>query len=82
MSNLPTVTLEEGAMYWVKPRHGKGEGLWTVAKWEVGGFWGVDGEVYPQVISGPIPRPTSAEPDDRAERVGEGPASTAKRDPQ
>jgi hypothetical protein len=55
---MPTVTLEEGAMYWVKPRYGAGEGLWTVARWEVGCFWGVNGqEVSPGVISGPIPRP-------------------------
>ncbi|RAK68768.1 hypothetical protein DJ019_01795 [Phenylobacterium kunshanense] len=59
MSELPTVILEEDAMYWVKPAYGPDEGKWTVARWFVGCFWGLDGnELRPTVISGPIPRPT------------------------
>lgn len=51
-------------MYWVKPRYGDSAGLWTVATWEVGCFWGVGGqEVAPSAISGPIPRPDAPEPD-------------------
>lgn len=57
-AELPTVVLEEGAMYWVKPKYGDKADLWTVAKWEVGSFWGIGGgEISPGVISGPIPRP-------------------------
>ena len=56
-STLPTVTLVDGAMYWIKDRYGP-SGLWTVAKWECGSFWGVGGkEAHPHVISGPIPAP-------------------------
>lgn len=60
---LPTVVLEEGAMYWVKPRYGDKADLWTVAKWEVGCFWGIGnaGEISPAVICGPIPLPTPSE---------------------
>lgn len=57
--DLPTVRLEEGAMYWVKNRYGDNTDLWTVARWEVGSFWGIgrDAEISPSVICGPIPRP-------------------------
>lgn len=59
---LPTVMLVEGAMYWVLPRHGTPELRWTVAKWEVGCFWGICGEITPAVISGPIPPPADTSP--------------------
>ena len=58
MSDAPTVELIENAFYWIKPSYGKDADRWTVAKWEVGFFWGLSGsEVTPKVISGPIPNP-------------------------
>lgn len=58
---LPTVVLEEGALYWIKPRYGDHADRWTVAKWEVGSFWGINGgEVSPAIISGPIPHPAES----------------------
>lgn len=59
MADLPTVELIDNAFYWIKPKH-EPQPLWTIAKWEVGSFWGLDGkEVTPSVISGPIQAPLS-----------------------
>jgi hypothetical protein len=56
--DLPTVSLENGAMYWVKPAYGPGADVWTVARWEHGCFWGISNqEITPSIISGPIPSP-------------------------
>jgi hypothetical protein len=65
--DLPTVVLKEGAMYWVKPRYGADAERWTVARWEVGCFWGVGGgEVAPAIICGPIPNPAESSLSDLA----------------
>lgn len=54
----PTVELIDDAYYWIKPRHHEPD-LWTVARWQVGSFWGLDGkEVIPRVICGPIKDPS------------------------
>ncbi len=60
-AGLPTVTLNDGDLYWIKPAYGDGAGLWTIGRWEHGCWWGIKGqEVTPRVISGPIPRPDEA----------------------
>jgi hypothetical protein len=57
---MATVELVEGAYYWVRHRHENTE-RWTVARWEVGSFWAVNGrEFSPRTICGPIPRPEPA----------------------
>lgn len=79
---MQTVELVELAYYWVKPRYGKLEGLWTVAKWDVGSFWGIDGgEISPSVISGPIPRPETVPPADGALGRQDGPSDRAHDEP-
>jgi hypothetical protein len=57
MTDLPTVHLIDGDLYWIKGCYTNPD-RWTVAKWEVGYWWGMDGkQTTPSVISGPIPRP-------------------------
>jgi len=62
MGELPTVALVDEAFYWIKPAYGDNADRWTVARWHVGSFWGVDGrEIRPSVISGPIPGPAQGD---------------------
>lgn len=54
---MPTVEMVDGHFYWVKHAYEKPE-LWTVARWEHGSFWDLNGrEMTPRIISGPIPKP-------------------------
>jgi hypothetical protein len=71
---LPTIVMVEGAIYWVMPAHG--EQLWTVARWQSGYFYGLDGrEVTPGTICGPIPRPAESNADSPSEASACTPAT-------